>query len=237
MSALLLAVLALQGPPPQDTSVTVQGVLGQAPAGGAWVLALSEPLRYRDRLIRELALAGDTTRWARYAGGEYVEARGTMAAAGSGPRGSLRVTAVREVEPDGAVSKWVTGSFSHRAVVTLWVVPRRFAWVDSLGQPTGVGPAIVYTFTDHGDSEMKLEFRSNEFVCGEVESRGFSGLWRFTRRLEQPNEPLTVSLPKFLREVVPLPREATPRPGRYVVRASLCGFGSYELETEIEVLR
>jgi hypothetical protein len=235
---VLLMSLALQ-----DTTVVVQGLLVQVPSSdgsGAWLLALPTPFRFRDRLIAELELGGESGRWHRF-GGHYVEARGTLSmdsVPGLRPRGGLRIAAVREVDPEGTARKNVSGSFTHRASMVLWVLPHRFAWLDAAGQPTGVGPAIVYTLNNHGESDVTLEFESKDFACFSVEPRnGGAPPWTFTRRLSEPTDRQQVTLPKFVREVARLPREAAPEPGRYVVRAGLCGFTEYQLETEIEVVR
>ena len=232
---LLFAVLSL-APPTQDTTVAVQGVVGQPAGSGAWLVGLPVPFRYRDRVIAEVELAGDSAKWTSHAG-HFVEARGTLDAATPPPaRPRLRVIAIKEVDPKGTVRRMVSNSFTHRVAVTLWVLPQTFAWVDSAGKATGVGPVIVYTANNHGESDVTMEFVSKDFVCFSVEPNdGGAVPWTFTRTLNTPNDQLQVTLPKFVREVARLPREAAPRPGRYTVRAGFCGFREYELETEIEV--
>ena len=226
----------------QDTSVVVQGLLVQAPAsaGSGWLLALPTPFRFRDRVIAELEIAEHP---ARFSGlnGRYVEARGTLAGEavpGPRPRGVLRVAAVREVDPEGTARSNVSSSWTHRVALVLWVLPHRFRWRDEQGKPTGVGPVIVYTLNNHSESDQTLTFESKDFVCFSVEPRnGGAPPWRFARQLQQPTDRVTVTLPKFVREVARVPEEAAPEPGRYVVRAGLCGFQEYQLETEIEVVR
>ena len=244
MTALLL-LIALgstpQGAVPQDTAVVVHGLVGQVPGAGTWLIGLPVPFRFQGRVIAELELAGDSTRWTAFAG-HFVEARGTLTAesvAGAArPRGTLRVTAMHEVDPEGTVRKMVSNSFTHRVAVTLWVLPRTFAWVDSAGRPTGVGRAIVYTANNHGESAVTMQFVSKDFVCFSVKPKtGGAPPWRFARQLNTPTDQLQVTLPKFVREVARLPREAAPTPGRYIVRAGFCGFAEYELETEIDVQR
>ena len=232
---LLFAVLSL-APPTQDTAVAVQGVVGQPAGSGAWLVGLPVPFRYRDRVIAEVELAGDSAKWTSHAG-HFVEARGTLDAATPPPaRPRLRVSAIKEVDPKGTVRRMVSNSFTHRVAVTLWVLPQTFAWVDSAGKATGVGPVIVYTANNHGESDVTMEFVSKDFVCFSVEPNdGGEVPWTFTRTLNTPTDQLQVTLPKFVREVARLPREAAPRPGRYTVRAGFCGFREYELETEIEV--
>jgi hypothetical protein len=235
---LLLVALsaAPRGAAPQDTTIVVQGLVGQLPGSGTWVVALPVPFRFQGRGIAELELVGDSTRWTSHAG-HYVEARGTLDVAAPG-RAKLRAPTMREVDPEGTVRRVVSNSFTHRVAVTLWVLPRSFAWVDSAGRSTGVGPAIVFTANNHGESEVTMEFASKDFVCFSVEPQaGGAFPWRFARQLNTPTDQLRVTLPKFVREVARIPREAAPTPGRYMVRAGFCGFTEYDLETQIVVTR
>lgn len=242
---LFLASLAWQQPigalsSAPDTTVVVQGLLVQVPPNGAWLLALPTPFKFRDRVIAELDLTGNTSRWSGFAG-HYVEARGVLAgdpAAGPRARGRFMVATVREVDPPGAVHKNVTTSWSSRAAMTLWVLPHRITWVDAEGRPTGVGPAIMYTLNYHGEADVTLTFESKDFVCFTVEpQRGGAPAWHFKRQLQQPTDRLKVTLPKFVREVARLPQDGAPEAGKYLVRAGLCGYKEYELETELEVVR
>jgi hypothetical protein len=237
---LLLVALgtAAQGAVAQDTTVVVHGLVGQPAGTATWLIGLPGPFRYHDRVIAELQLAGDSTKWASHAG-HFVEARGTLDAAAPAPaRARLLVRAMREVDPEGTVRKIVSNSFTHRVAVTLWVLPRTFAWVDSAGRATGVGPVIVYTANNHGESDVTMEFVSKDFVCFSVEPKNGGAVpWRFARQLNTPTDQLQVTLPKFVREVARVPRDAAALPGRYTVRAGFCGFTEYELETEIEVTR
>ena len=236
MSVLLLLVgLAAAS---QDTTIAVHGLVGQPAGSGTWLVGLPVPFRYHDRVIAELELEGDSAKWTSHAG-HFVEARGTLDAAVAPPaRPRLKVAAIREVDPEGTVRRMVSNSFTHRVAVTLWVLPRTFAWVDSTGHATGVGPVIVYTANNHGESDVTMEFVSKDFVCFSVEPKdGGAVPWRFARQLNTPTDQLQVTLPKFVREVARVPRDAAAIPGRYTVRAGFCGFNEYELETEIEVTR
>jgi len=240
MKAILLLVAlgtAPQRAVAQDTTVVVHGLVGQL-ATGTWLVGLPTPFRYEGRVIAELELAGDSTKWTSH-GGHFVEARGTLEAADPAPaRARLRIQSMREVDPDGTVRKMVSNSFTHRVAVTLWVLPRTFAWLDSAGRATGVGPVIVYTANNHGESDVTMEFASKDFVCFSVEPvDGGAVPWRFARQLNTPTDQLQVTLPKFVREVARLTRDGARLPGRYTVRAGFCGFKEYELETEIDVSR
>jgi hypothetical protein len=227
---------APQGAAPQDTTVVVQGLVGQLPGSGTWLIGLPVPFRFHDRVIAELELTGDSTRWTSHAG-HFVEVRGALNVEAAG-RAKLRATTIREVDPEGTVRKVVSNSFTHRVAVTLWVLPRTIAWVDSAGRSTGVGPAIVFTANNHGESDVTMEFASKDFVCFSVEpNAGGVAPWRFARQLNTPTDRLQVTLPKFVREVARIPRAAAPTRGRYTVRAGFCGFTEYDLETGIVVTR
>lgn len=226
---LLLAALVAQ-----DTAVVVQGVLLQVPAsaGGEWLVALPTPFRFHDRNITELPVARDNKRWEKFQN-RYVEAHGRLQSTGA-----LRVDEMREVEPEGTVRKTTRTSFSHRIVLVLWVLPQHFRWRDAAGRPTGVTPSIIYTMNNHGESALTLRFATNDFVCFSVEPvDGGTPAWHFATHLQEKNEARTVTMSPFVREVTPIPLDAAALPGRYRVRAGLCGFTDYQLETEIEVLR
>jgi hypothetical protein len=238
LGAVLSAPARAQDAAQSSSMVVLQGLIGRAP--DAWLLAMPNPRRIGARPLAELELTGDSTRWTKYAG-RYVEARGVIAAdsvAGHDRRGRLTVSAVREVDPAGTVRRTISNSWTHRVAATLWVLPQKFAWEDERGRPTGVGPTIVYTLNNHGESDVTLQFGSRDFACISVEPKeGGAPPWKYVRQLDQANPRPVVILPKFVREHTALPREAAPSPGRYIVRASLCGYKEYELETEIEVQR
>lgn len=227
MTALLLLAL-LQASSP-DTALTVQGMLGRAPRG--WIVALPEPLVVRDTRLTQLELTGDSSRWSKY-NGHYVEARGRLSGQSFAPAN------VREVDPEGTARKTLTPSWSHRVGLVMYVLPRRIAWRNAAGQPSGVGPVIVYTMNNHGESDITLEFESADFVCFQIAPKsGGAPPWHWERRLAEPRDRQKVTLPRFVREFARVPLEAAPEPGTYIARAGLCGFKEYELETEIEVVR
>src|SRR5688572_755148 len=181
MVLLILASLTLQQTatmqtiPARDTAVVVQGLLVRTPpaSGGAWLMALPTPLGFREFSVGELELVGDTARWAGF-NGHYVEARGKLAAtltSGSRRRGVLQINSVKEVDPPGTVRNTVSESWAHRVAVVLWVLPQQVSWRTETGQPTGIGPAIVYTLNNHSESEVSMLFGTKEFVCFSVEPK------------------------------------------------------------------
>ena len=248
---LMLAAITLQqqAPPPAvqnastgDTSVVIQGLLVKAPAtsGGIWMLALPTPFGFRQFSVSELELTGDTTRWHGF-NGHFVEARGVLATTptpGPKPRGVFEIKSVREVDPAGTQRKTVSSSWAHRVAVVLWVLPQKFSWRTETGQPTGVGPVLVYTLNNHSQSDVSMVFETPEFICFSVEAvKGGAPPWRYARTLEQPRDRQRVTLPKFIREIARVPESAAPTSGKYIARAGLCGFTEYQLETEFEVVR
>jgi hypothetical protein len=222
--------------PPHDTTITVRGILQlQLDSAGHLsraTLFLPEPVSLEGRPIGTLVVSGDPSRWRRY-DSHYVELTGAVNS--SAPGGALLYpTRVREVEPEGTVGKTVSLSFSQRGLVSLAVLPRRFAW-PAAGGPGGVTPIALFRIGNHGDSELQFEFESNEFVCVEVVSARGDVVWDYRWRYPAPDTRLTVRVGTVFWATVPLPREALAVPGRYTVRASLCGVPDYRTETTVEV--
>ncbi len=234
---LLLTAGLLAAATPRDTTVTVRGILQiQVDSTGRQtgaILVLPEPAALSGRSVNTLVLSGDPARWRRY-DSHYVEATGAAGAAT--PSGvEFRPARVREVEPEGAVGKTVSLSFSQRALVSLSVLPRRFAW-QVQGRPSGATPVALFRIGNHGETELDFEFASNEFVCVSVRVEEESEPhWRYQWRYPRPDSRLSVRVGTVFWAMVPLPREALPGPGRYRVRASLCGVSDYETETTVEV--
>lgn len=245
--ALLLAVGATTSGAGQstagggDTVVTVRGFCqrvegGQAEAG--WKLVLVYPLRIGTFRVRALRIVGDPEQWTRYQD-RFVEATGlvTVPPGAAAPvPATIALARIKEVTPAGAVRRTISPSFSQRATVTLAVIPNRFAWRDETGQPSGVAPSVLYTVGSHGDAPLDFEFSTNEVLCVSVQS-----VWQSDRHWEQAWQEtsvvrhLTIKMGNVVRYIVPLPEDAARDPGRYVVRASLCGVADYESEAEFDV--
>jgi hypothetical protein len=222
-----------------DTAVTVRGLLGavvdrtHAPT---WVLALPAPVRFRDRIIGEVELSGNQRLWGGFDRG-FVEVSGTLRIDGPS-RPALNPTKVREVLPEGLVRREVSTSFSQRTVASVFVLPRTIRWRDVAGQPTGVGPVLVYSLNNHGQATLTLDFRSEEYVCFKVRRKGGEQwIWEDAIRFDKrPTEDYKLTVPVFVREWLPLTETAAPTPGRYQARAGLCGFGEYQVEAEFDVV-
>ena len=220
---------------PADSSVVLRGLLA-ADENSQWVLALPQPMSFQGRRVGRIALRGDANRWSRY-DRFYVEARGTLVAEQDTLQlPYLNLTAVKEVQPEGIARGEVSTSFSQRVAMTLYVLPRSFRWRNNDGSVTGVGPVVVYTLNNHGQSRLTLGFDSRDYVCFQVQKQYGSQVWEFARQFAQPNSQQEVTLPPFVREMVELPENAASTPGKYRVRAGLCGYREYQLEAEIDVL-
>ena len=220
---------------PADSSVVLRGLLA-ADENSQWVLALPQPMVFGGRRVGRIALRGDANRWSRY-DRFYVEVRGTLVAEQDTLQlPYLNLTAVKEVQPEGIARGEVSTSFSQRVAMTLYVLPRSFHWRNNDGSTTGVGPVVVYTLNNHGQSRLTLGFDSKDYVCFQVQKQYGSQVWEFARQFAQPNSQQEVTLPPFVREMVELPENAASTPGKYRVRAGLCGYREYQLEAEIDVL-
>ncbi len=235
---LALAAGLLTARVPVDTTITVRGILqlqldsaGRPPRA---IIVVPVPIVLEGHSVNALVIQGDATRWRRY-DSHYVQATGAVSA--PGPEGvPFYPQRVREVEPEGSVGKTVSLSFSQRALLSLAVLPPRFAWQVE-GRPSGVTPVALFRIGNHGETELQFEFASNEFVCVSVLSADGGEVWSYQWRYPAADTRLTVRVGTVFWAMVPLPRDALPDPGRYAVRASLCGVPDYQTETTVEVTR
>ena len=236
LSMLGLVAGLLCAPAPNDTTVTVRGILQlQLDSAGHLsraTLFFPEPISLEGRPVGTVVVSGDPSRWRRY-DSHYVEVTGAVNSSASGGA-LLYATRVREVEPEGTVGKTVSLSFSHRGLVSLAVLPRRFAW-QAAGGPSGVTPVVLFRIGNHGEAELQFEFASNEFVCVETVSADGDVLWDYRWRYPAADTRLTVRVGTVFSATMPLPREALPGSGRFTVRASLCGVPDYRIETTVDV--
>src|SRR5438445_7600349 len=227
---LALVTCVVVAATPRDTTIAVRGILQiQVDSAGrpaAAILVLPEPVTLSGHPVNTLLLSGEPTRWRRY-DSHYVEATGAGGAATPGGV-AFQPARVREVEPEGAVGRTVSLSFSQRALVSLSVLPRRFAW-QVQGRPSGATPVALFRIGNHGETELDFEFASNEFVCVSVRAEEESEPhWRYQWRYPRPDSRLSGRVGTVFRAMIPLPREALPGPGRYTVRAPLCGVPNYQ---------
>ncbi len=215
----------------QDTTITVRGFVQST--GQQWRLFLQEPVRYGGTRWSALGLAPEGS-WSRYAE-QFIEATGRLRAA-SGVA-TFTDARMKNVTPPGTTKRTVTTSFTQRAVVTLAVVPQRIRWRDADGQLSGMRPAVFYTLTNHGQTHLEIFHSTRDVLCLAVlRHREREAHWRETWRPEVVGDRLTVSLGATVRFLAPLPEAAAPTPGRYMLRAALCGEAEYGAEAEFEVV-
>lgn len=195
------------------------------------------PVRFQGRVIPAVQLTGTPRSWTRF-DRFYVEVRGVLAVRETG-RPTLRAANVREVLPEGLVRHEVSSSFSQRTVASVFVLPRTFSWRDAAGQPTGVGPVIVFSLNNHGQAMLSLDFNSQDYVCFTLRRGEGEQEWVWKDAIRFTSEPLEfykLKLPTFVREMLSLTESSAPTPGKYRVRAGLCGYPEYQVETDFEVV-
>lgn len=228
----LLATLALAQGPDLDSSASYEGIV-QRGASGDWYVLLPHPLTAAGIRTRSLSLGREArlSRWE----GRIVRAQGRVVQV-PGAQLALRWGHFDEVTPPGTVSRTITPMFNQRAILTIAPYPQRVAWTDSLGDSTGVAPAIVFTLTNHSETPLEIEFRTNDVVCATITRTGESQPgWTYEWQGDYVNRRLTVALGTVVRWVVPVPPSGMPRPGVYTVEASLCGARDFRARASFSV--
>ena len=220
-----------------DTAMTVQGFL-QPGDSGRWSLLLPQPVTAAGRRIGLLAVGDAGTRWPRMEG-RLVEAVGRVTVSAAGPgEAAIAIEHLRELEPPGTQRNTVQLSFSQLAVVTLAVIPNRFAWRGNDSQPTGVQPLLMYTVYNHGQTQLDFMLPTNDVVCVRVQRQdGLGSGWRSSLPAPARNhERIVIRLGGLLRRFIAIPPDAAPVAGRYVANVTLCGVADYQVEAPFEVV-
>src|SRR5256886_17616805 len=154
------------------------------------------------------------------------------------PRSTLFPYTTLFRSPPGTQRSTVQLSFSQLAVVTLAVIPNRFAWRAGDGQPTGVQPLLMYTVYNHGQTQLDFMLPTNDVVCVGVQRQdGLGSAWRTSLPAPTRNrERIVIRLGgRFLRFIA-MPSRAAPVAGRYVANVTLCGVAEYKVEAPFEVV-
>jgi hypothetical protein len=222
-----------QGNP--DTTITTHGFLEPADTGG-WQLLLAEPVTAAGHRTYLVAALGNAAHWTGLAD-RYVEVKGRLqAVAGPSQGAAISVDRVREIEPPGTNRITVQYSFDQHAIVTLAVIPERFAWRLPSGEPSGVQPVLMYTVFNHGQSDLDYHLTTNDAVCADVRHEGEQQRWRTSLSAPTANKNhIVIRLGGLFRQFVVIAPEAAPEPGVYVGHVTLCGLLDYALETRFEV--
>jgi hypothetical protein len=238
--AVLLTMIQAPTATAGDTALTVQGILVAVPAAGGraatWAVQLLQPITLGRVKTNVLELQGNPRAWTRWAD-RYVEARGRVVVdPGAGQLvARLEGARVNPAKPPGLVERRVRLSHSQQAVVTLAVVPNviRAPVPDA---PAAARPVVLYTISNVGMTDLEFYFPNTKAVCVTVAPRG-GPLWEDPTELrQQAGSAVTIRMGVMFRQLLPLPAEATPVPGRHEVRASLCGVSDYEVTTELWVI-
>ena len=241
--------------PRVDTVITVRGIVQNRAAVGAgrsaWMVYLPLPQVVQRVRTNSLELEGQAAEAGRHVD-EYVEAKGHVVSrpdSGGGFHLAMLDADLREVDPDGLGSTNVEMNLLQRAIVSVAVVPQRFAWRDSAGAPTHVTPSILFSIRNIGQIDLTLGFKdSNGIICVHVRPEGFSSPDERTWRYAGTSRSLRIGQAVTFRQVLPLPDSSADHAGRYTVVAALCddtqgfdlrnqtgGHGRFGSQTDIEV--
>jgi hypothetical protein len=224
-----------------DTVLTVRGIVqprtDERDSAGIWIVFLPTSIRVGPLRTNAVELAGGRRDGERYAD-RFVEARGRVTI-GRDDRGVLRAVMgaarLREVRPEGTVERAVDLSMSQHASVFLSVVPRRVIWRDSAGAATGTTPTVLFSIVNHSQTPLQFSFPTNEVLCVSVQpeygGRGKETSWRVLGAQTL----IVLRMGTIFRQIIALPDSAAAWPGRYTVRASLCGADEFHAEGELEV--
>lgn len=225
-----------------DSIMSVRGIVefrtDKSDSTGAWVVFLPTPVMVKNLKTNNVRLAGSERVAARFLD-RYVEVQGRVAVERDATGRTVAIAnepRITEVRPDGLVQEDVDLSLSEHATVQLAVVPRAAAWRDSTGAPSGVTPTVLFSIVNHSQTELRYFFPTTEVVCVGVQrvdaDQGTEIIWKVTGKDQQ----VILRMGAVFRQIVSIPDSVARVPGRYVVRASLCGADRLHAEATFDVL-
>jgi hypothetical protein len=225
-----------------DSNMTVRGIVefrtDRSDSTGAWVVFLPTPVMVKNLKTNNVTLAGGGRVAARFAD-RYVEVRGRVAAERDATGRTVAIVnepRIAEIRPDGLVQEDVELGLSEHVTVELAVVPRAAAWHDSTGAPSGVTPTVLFSIVNHSQTDLRYYFPTTEVVCVGVQSvdadRGTEIIWKVTAKDRQ----VILRMGAVFRQIVAIPDSVARVPGRYVVRAALCGADRLHAEATLDIL-
>jgi hypothetical protein len=236
LAVLVAFALSARAQGGQDSTLTVHGFLQQDAAVDLWTIVVPTRLEAFGARTYVVPLVGKPGRWERYLD-HYVEATGRVAqlTPPADPPIGLDVAKMRDIEPPGT-ARTVIERAGMRATLTVAVVPNRFAWRDSAGHETGVNPLVMYTIANEHVGPIIFYLPTNDLFCVTVRGADVVGQWDSTLKVP-PGSPrrFTVQRGGLFREIMQLPRDAAPRPGRYLAQGSICSVADYEIAAPFEV--
>jgi len=225
-----------------DSIMTVRGIVefrtDRSDSTGAWVVFLPTPVMVKNLKTNNVTLAGGERVAARFID-RYVEVQGRVAVERDATGRTVAIAnepRITEIRPDGLVQEDVELSLSEHATVELAVVPRTAAWHDSTGASSGVTPTVLFSIVNHSQTELRYYFPTTEVVCVGVQSvdadRGTEIIWKVTAKDRQ----VILRMGAVFRQIVAIPDSVARVPGRYVVRAALCGADQLHAEVTFDIL-
>jgi hypothetical protein len=225
-----------------DSNMTVRGIVefrtDRSDSTGAWVVFLPTPVMVKNLKTNNVTLVGGGRVAARFAD-RYVEVQGRVAAERDATGRTIAIAnepRITEIRPEGLVQEDVELGLSEYVTVELAVVPRAAAWHDSTGAPSGVTPTVLFSIVNHSQTDLRYYFPTTEVVCVGVQSvaadRGTEIIWKATAKDRQ----VILRMGAVFRQIVAIPDSVARVPGRYVVRAALCGADQLHAEATLDIL-
>lgn len=221
-----------------DTTVTAQGFLQRDDQVGLWTIVVPLPLRALGTTTYVVPVVGNADRWSRFVN-RYIEATGRVSSLperGNPPIG-MEIEKAKEVEPPGTGHATLDRGMTLHADVKLSVIPNRFSWHDANGNDTGVNPIALYTILNSRSTPIFFVLPNNDFLCITVKSaKDNVKIWDSTTQVPSPDaRRFAVQRAGIFRDQIHIPREAAPRPGRYVAQVGVCYVDDYDVSAEFEI--
>ena len=248
-SALLLLPLSLawapaaaQHPGPRDSLMSLRGIVelrtDQSDSAGRWVVFLPAPVVVQGLRTNNITLTGGE-RLARRFVDRYVEVQGRVTVERDASGRSMAIAnevRIREVRPEGMVQEDIDLSLSERATIELAVVPQAAVWADGAGGSSGVTPTVLFSIVNHSQTELRFFFPTNEVVCVQVRPFDGGSAHEITWKVSGRDQLVTLRMGAVFRQILPIPNAIAAFPGRYTVRAALCGADQFHGEASFQVV-
>jgi hypothetical protein len=235
---VLVASATIASAQAADTMVTAQGFLQRDDQVGLWTIVVPLPLRAFGARTYVVPVVGEPERWSRFVN-HYIEATGRVThlpERGNPPIG-MEIEKARDVEPPGTGHATVDRGMTLHADITLSVIPNRFSWQDANGNESGVNPIALYTILNRRSTPIYFLLPTNDFLCITVKTAEDNiMIWDSTTQVPAPDaRRFAVQRAGIFRDQIHIPRDAAPRPGRYVAFVGICAVDDYDVKTEFEI--
>ncbi len=225
-----------------DSMMTVRGIVefrtDRTDSAGTWVVFLPTPVMVKNLKTNNVLLAGGEPLAGRFVD-RYVEVEGRVAVEQDAAGRTVAIAneaRIREAYPDGMVAQDIDLSLSEHATVELAVLPRAAVWREKDGTPSGVTPTVLFSIVNHSQTELRFFFPTNEMVCVQVHPIDAGGAHETTWKVSGREQQVTLRMGAVFRQILPIPGTMAASPGRYSVRAALCGADQLHAETTFDIL-